>query len=304
MSRAKNFSCPPRDSGLAKKTSNTIAVSPGSTDKVLDEYDVDFLAQTNDDMGVILTFAGLLSAVNSSFIGSMLTSEHALGLLGGSSHFIRDAFMAGQDAYRQMTQDDDDNTSHQANWSHSNGDKPYVEEFDWLIGYLANEAGGDCKSEGDALLALSATHGLSSLPSNRRLSMRSSVVWTKTATTTKTNINPPESDDSMPQGINANLLDSLCHTLFAAPRLLLGKEWEVASMSNPSPGRAGFRNLILLKPAFQDSIIGSINPTCKNITLTSTEKMSLGLLINKTWHAHIYTDDDDYVDAIPVCTES
>ncbi|KAG1869213.1 hypothetical protein C8R48DRAFT_771373 [Suillus tomentosus] len=79
ISRAKNFSCPPRDSGLAKKTSNTIDVSPGSTGveendqdtKVSDEYDGDFLAQMNDDMGVILTFAGLLSAVNSSFIGSM-----------------------------------------------------------------------------------------------------------------------------------------------------------------------------------------------------------------------------------------
>ncbi|KAG2105410.1 hypothetical protein BD769DRAFT_1334673, partial [Suillus cothurnatus] len=39
--------------------------------KVSDEYDNDFLERANDDMGVILTFAGLLSAVNSSFIGSM-----------------------------------------------------------------------------------------------------------------------------------------------------------------------------------------------------------------------------------------
>ncbi|KAG2113461.1 uncharacterized protein F5147DRAFT_571185, partial [Suillus discolor] len=39
--------------------------------KISDEYDDDFLARANDDMGVVLTFAGLLSAVNSSFIGSM-----------------------------------------------------------------------------------------------------------------------------------------------------------------------------------------------------------------------------------------
>ncbi|KAG1764875.1 hypothetical protein EV702DRAFT_939841, partial [Suillus placidus] len=39
--------------------------------KVSDEYDDDFLERANDDMGVILTFAGLLSAVNSSFIGRM-----------------------------------------------------------------------------------------------------------------------------------------------------------------------------------------------------------------------------------------
>ncbi|KAG1748192.1 hypothetical protein EDB19DRAFT_1608538, partial [Suillus lakei] len=39
--------------------------------KVSDEYDDDFLERAHDDMGVILTFAGLLSAVNSSFIGRM-----------------------------------------------------------------------------------------------------------------------------------------------------------------------------------------------------------------------------------------
>lgn len=39
--------------------------------KVSTEYDDDFLAQANDDMGIILTFAGLFSAVNSAFIVGM-----------------------------------------------------------------------------------------------------------------------------------------------------------------------------------------------------------------------------------------
>ncbi|OAX32827.1 hypothetical protein K503DRAFT_701485, partial [Rhizopogon vinicolor AM-OR11-026] len=39
--------------------------------KVSDEYDNDFLERANDDMGIILTFAGLFSAVNSTFIVGM-----------------------------------------------------------------------------------------------------------------------------------------------------------------------------------------------------------------------------------------
>ncbi|KAG1718794.1 hypothetical protein EDB19DRAFT_1887007, partial [Suillus lakei] len=40
-------------------------------DKVSTEYDDDFLSWANDDMGIILTFAGLFSAVNSTFIIGM-----------------------------------------------------------------------------------------------------------------------------------------------------------------------------------------------------------------------------------------
>ncbi|KAG2128255.1 hypothetical protein DEU56DRAFT_742017, partial [Suillus clintonianus] len=40
-------------------------------EKVSTEYDDDFLARANDDMGIILTFAGLFSAVNSTFIVGM-----------------------------------------------------------------------------------------------------------------------------------------------------------------------------------------------------------------------------------------
>ncbi|KAG1838916.1 hypothetical protein DFJ58DRAFT_622235, partial [Suillus subalutaceus] len=39
--------------------------------KVSNEYDDDFLGRANDDMGIILTFAGLFSAVNSTFIVGM-----------------------------------------------------------------------------------------------------------------------------------------------------------------------------------------------------------------------------------------
>ncbi|KAG1748193.1 hypothetical protein EDB19DRAFT_1684947 [Suillus lakei] len=98
--------------------------------------------------------------------------------------------MAGYDAYRQMTPEDD--ASHQANvrtalrtmvvhgldhslslpdseeliwngdlrWRHSNGDKPRREEFNWLVDYLADKTKDDDETEGDALLALSAMQGL------------------------------------------------------------------------------------------------------------------------------------------------
>ncbi|KAG2103375.1 uncharacterized protein F5147DRAFT_543203, partial [Suillus discolor] len=39
--------------------------------KVSTEYDDDFLRRANDDMTIILTFAGLFSAVNSTFIAGM-----------------------------------------------------------------------------------------------------------------------------------------------------------------------------------------------------------------------------------------
>ncbi|KAG0699409.1 hypothetical protein DFH29DRAFT_767111, partial [Suillus ampliporus] len=39
--------------------------------KVSNEHDDDFLERANDDMGIILTFAGLFSAVNSTFIIGM-----------------------------------------------------------------------------------------------------------------------------------------------------------------------------------------------------------------------------------------
>ncbi|KAG2337278.1 hypothetical protein BDR05DRAFT_847490, partial [Suillus weaverae] len=39
--------------------------------KISNEYDNDFLERANDDMSIILTFAGLFSAVNSTFIVGM-----------------------------------------------------------------------------------------------------------------------------------------------------------------------------------------------------------------------------------------
>ncbi|OAX33244.1 hypothetical protein K503DRAFT_669643, partial [Rhizopogon vinicolor AM-OR11-026] len=39
--------------------------------RVSNEYDDDFLERANDDMSIILTFAGLFSAVNSTFIMGM-----------------------------------------------------------------------------------------------------------------------------------------------------------------------------------------------------------------------------------------
>ncbi|KAG1717655.1 hypothetical protein EDB19DRAFT_1810709 [Suillus lakei] len=54
-------------------------------------------------------------------------------------------------------------------WCHNDGLMPSFEEFDWLIDYVADEAGnrGDDETEGDALLVLSAMRGLGS-PTKRR----------------------------------------------------------------------------------------------------------------------------------------
>ncbi|KAG1720499.1 uncharacterized protein EDB91DRAFT_1177968 [Suillus paluster] len=117
---------------------------------------------------------------------------------GGRSRFIRDAFMAGRDAYHrfQNPQQIEAPRKHRADartalrtmvvhgldtrlslpddeqliwngdirWRHRDGNEPDCEEFDWLIDYLADEAENDLddETEGDAILALSAMEGLGS----------------------------------------------------------------------------------------------------------------------------------------------
>ncbi|KAG1790013.1 uncharacterized protein HD556DRAFT_1243012, partial [Suillus plorans] len=59
-------------SSIAEKHSKDIKSKFWTTyKKVADEYDDDFLQRAHGDIGVILTFAGLLSAVISTFIGGM-----------------------------------------------------------------------------------------------------------------------------------------------------------------------------------------------------------------------------------------
>jgi hypothetical protein len=117
------------------------------------------------------------------------------------SRFIRDAFMAGRDAYNEQKGSwrRDDQRKHQADartalrsmavhgqshrisrpddevltwngvlsWCHSDGRKPSCEEFDWLVDYLAGGASTDDETKGDALLALSAMQGLGSSTKRR-----------------------------------------------------------------------------------------------------------------------------------------
>ncbi|KAG2070785.1 hypothetical protein BDR04DRAFT_1076372, partial [Suillus decipiens] len=61
-----------RTSSIAEELSNDVKSKFWATyKKVSDEYDNDFLARAHGDIGIILTFAGLLSAVISTFIGGM-----------------------------------------------------------------------------------------------------------------------------------------------------------------------------------------------------------------------------------------
>ncbi|KAG2120490.1 uncharacterized protein F5147DRAFT_563612, partial [Suillus discolor] len=61
-----------RSSSIAEEHSKDMKSKFWATyKKVADEYDDDFLQRAHGDIGVILTFAGLLSAVISTFIGGM-----------------------------------------------------------------------------------------------------------------------------------------------------------------------------------------------------------------------------------------
>lgn len=187
--------------------------------------------------------------------------RHTQDLWGGKSRFIRDAFMDGRNACLQFmsTQQEDIRQKHQADartalrtmvvhgrsdwfslpdderliwfgdlrWCHSDGRIPSCGEFDWLIGYLAGEAGhkGDDETEGDALLALSAMHGLGS--SFKRRSYITALIRCMGPTrphrvrhAALRAVSDARADlasitsGSMPQGVNAGLLDELSRALF------------------------------------------------------------------------------------------
>ncbi|KAG1805472.1 uncharacterized protein BJ212DRAFT_868580 [Suillus subaureus] len=182
------------------------------------------------------------------------------------SRFIRDAFMAGRAAYDQLknTQETDTQLKHRASvrtalrtmlvhgctrrrfsrpddecliwdselcWCHSDEREPSCEEFDWLVDYLAYNAehSTDDETQGDALLALSAMHGLGS--SSKQQSYINSLIHCMQST------RPPRvrhaalratceareelasiSSALMPQGVDAQLLDELSRALLTAVR--------------------------------------------------------------------------------------
>ncbi|KAG1764465.1 hypothetical protein EDD22DRAFT_845907 [Suillus occidentalis] len=299
-------------------------------------------------------------------IDPILLRKYGWDYWGGRSRFIRDAFMAGRDAYRRMTPEG--NASQRANvrtalrtmavhgldhilshpdseeliwngdlrWRHSsNGDKPRLEEFDWLVDYLADTAKGDYETEGDTLLALSAMHGLwSSAKQPSFINSLHPLYGQRQAPT----------NDSMPQGVNAQLLDSLSRALFTAVcpnrqtdhysasdtpfheerdgryinlifSLAKNGEWrqrlihdghlrrciDLVDNVNERESRVSrtYPSESYLPGFYLPAIIGRINPICKDTTLSATQKKSLGQLVEKTWRTHIYRNDDDYVDAIP-----
>ncbi|KAG1805470.1 uncharacterized protein BJ212DRAFT_868562 [Suillus subaureus] len=116
-------------------------------------------------------------------------------------------------------------------WHHSDEREPRCEEFDWLIDYLAGDAEHctDNDTEGDALLVLSAMHGLGS--SVKRRSYISSLIRCMHST------RPPRvrhtalravfeareelasmTSASMPPGVDARLLNELSRSLLTAVR--------------------------------------------------------------------------------------
>jgi hypothetical protein len=184
---------------------------------------------------------------------------------GIRSRFIRDAFMAGRAAYdqlkrtfwfiddvrpkhradirtalrtmavngqsRQLSRPDDEdlNWNGDLRWRYSDGHKPSCEEFDWLVDYLAGDSKTDDEAVGDALLALSAMHGLGS--STKRQSYIRSLIRCMGST------RPPRvrhtalravceareelasiTSASMPPGVDTQLLDELSRALLTAIR--------------------------------------------------------------------------------------
>jgi hypothetical protein len=309
-------------------------------------------------------------------IDPILLRKYGWDYWGGRSRFIRDAFMAGRDAYRQMTPEGD--ASHQANvrtalrtiavhgldhrlslpddeeliwngdlrWRHSNGNKPRREEFDWLIDYLADKAKDDHDTEGDTLLALSAMHGLWSsavqpsfikalircMGNERPFRVRHTAL--RLAFDARGEL-AAITDDSMPQGVNAYLLDLLSRALLTAvcpypyqafhpdasfhedrDRRYIGlifsmtktDEWCQRQTHQTRHGHLK-RCIDLVDEItrreswhlgfYLPAIIGRVNPTCEDVVLNTTQERSLKRLIKEMWCARIYEDDEDYVDAIP-----
>ncbi|KAG1787434.1 uncharacterized protein HD556DRAFT_1409233 [Suillus plorans] len=181
------------------------------------------------------------------------------------SRFIRDAFMAGCAAYKQLKSSREDNArrrKHRASartalrtmlvhgtrnklsrpddehliwygdlrWRHSDEREPSYEKFNWLVDYLGDaENHTDHETEGDALLALSSMRRLGS-PAKRPSYINSLI---RCMHSTK----PPRvrhtalravfeareelasmTSASMPQGVDAQLLDGLSSALMSAVR--------------------------------------------------------------------------------------
>ncbi|KAG2040400.1 hypothetical protein BDR03DRAFT_1089823 [Suillus americanus] len=179
------------------------------------------------------------------------------------NRFIRDAFMAGRAAYARLKNpwEGDAKLKHRASartalrtmlvhglssrlsrpddeeliwrgdlqWRHSDEREPSCEEFDWLVDYLADDAKNstDDETEGDALLALSAMHGLgsstkrrsyikslircmgSTRPSRVRHSALRAVFEAQEDLASITSV-------SMPRGVNSQLLNQLSQALLTA----------------------------------------------------------------------------------------
>ena len=113
-------------------------------------------------------------------------------------------------------------------WRHSDGNTACSEDYDWLIDYLVDEIAdlhpSDDKTEGDALLALSAMHGLGS--SAKRLSYVKVLIYCLTSRPSRVRDAAlralsdaseelaSTTSGSMPPGVGTTLLDELSRALF------------------------------------------------------------------------------------------
>ncbi|KAG0699410.1 hypothetical protein DFH29DRAFT_936866, partial [Suillus ampliporus] len=219
-------------------------------------------------------------------------------------------------------------------WRHNDGHDPGCEEFDWVIDYLARMGSRDEETECDALLALSTMKGLGSsakrpsyiklliryMESNRyprvRLAALRAVYEARGELAAITS-------DSMPQGVNAQLLDKLSCALLAAVRpnhdqaiqgsgskisfrrnreLYYNDEWCQRLIRDRHIGWC-----ISLADEVYDgylkwclnAIFARINPSGKDLPFSPAQD-SWRVRIKHTWGMARYgVEDDEYVDAIP-----
>ncbi|KAG2076159.1 hypothetical protein BDR04DRAFT_1090040 [Suillus decipiens] len=126
--------------------------------------------------------------------------------------------------------DDEDLVWHgDQRWHHSDEHEPSCGEFDWLVDYLATDAEnlGDDETEGDALLVLSAMQGLGS-PTKRQSYISSLIRCMRSTRSPRVRHSALRavceareelasiSSASMPQGINAQLIDELSRSLLTS----------------------------------------------------------------------------------------
>ncbi|KAG2362583.1 hypothetical protein BDR07DRAFT_1020099 [Suillus spraguei] len=221
-------------------------------------------------------------------------------------------------------------------WFHSDGREPDCEEFDWLINYLVDKVGHDKADEtGDVLLVLSAVRGLGS--PTKRSSYIESLIRCMGSTTPRVRHAAlgtvyevrgelaSITGSSMPEGIDADLLDKLSVALFTihpddelnASRNLkyihiifaMTKNYQWCQRLASHDHLQRCINLVTANGVqmyerdvgfYLTVVIGRLYYKDSRFDSHPTQSHPWWTLIKNTWiHPHLSVRDDDYINGIP-----